>query len=94
LAGNGENQPGIQLPASPVLGMSYSQELAPGLAEDHADHIAAGEETETTYGTYADTIRVREWSTLEPDSVGIKVYGYGVGLLVDDGLSLETLTVK
>ena len=92
LAGDGVNQPGIQMPAEPKLGMSYSQELAPGVAEDHADHIAAGEETETPYGTFTNTIRIREWSTLEPDSLSMKVYGYGVGLLQDDGLSLETLT--
>lgn len=92
-AGDGVNQPGIQMPAEPRLGLSYSQELAPGLAEDHADHIAAGEETETPYGTFTNTIRIREWSTLEPDDLSMKVYAYGVGLLKDDGLSLETVTV-
>ena len=91
-AGDGVNQPGVQLPAEPVLGLSYAQEVAPGLAEDHADHIAAGEETETAVGTFSNTIRIREWSTLEPDSLSMKVYGYGVGLLVDDGLTLETVT--
>jgi hypothetical protein len=91
-AGDGVNQPGIQMPAQPLLGLSYSQELAPGVAEDHADHIAAGEETETPFGTFSNTIRIREWSTLEPDSLSMKVYGYGVGLLVDDGLLLETVT--
>jgi hypothetical protein len=91
-AGDGVNQPGIQMPAEPQLGLSYAQEVAPGVAEDHADHIAAGEETETPFGTFTNTIRLREWSTLEPDSVSMKVYGYGVGLLKDDGLSLETVT--
>jgi len=91
-AGDGVNQPGIQMPAEPRLGLSYAQEVAPGVAEDHADHIAAGEATETPYGTFTNTIRLREWSTLEPDSVSMKVYGYGVGLLEDDGLSLETVT--
>jgi hypothetical protein len=90
-AGDGVNQPGIQMPAKPVVGLSYAQEVAPGLAEDHADHIAAGEQTDTPYGTFDDTLRVREWSTLEPDDVSMKVYAYGVGLIVDDGLSLETL---
>lgn len=92
-AGEGINQPGIQMPAYPQPGMSYAQELAPGLAEDHADHVTAGEHIATPYGTFDDTQRVREWSTLEPDDQSIKVYGYGVGLLIDDGLSLETLTM-
>jgi hypothetical protein len=92
-AGEGLNQPGIQMPAHPEPGMSYGQELAPGLAEDHADHVTSGEHIETPYAAFDDTQRVREWSTLEPDDQSIKVYGYGVGLLIDDGLSLETLTL-
>ena len=43
------------MPAEPVLGLSYAQEVAPGLAEDHADHIAAGEETETAVGYQSDS---------------------------------------
>lgn len=93
-AGEGVNQPGIQMPAHPVPGLSYAQEIAPGLAEDHADYVAAGAKVETPYGTFDDTLDVREWSTLEPDSQSEKVYGYGVGLLLDDGVALASLSTR
>jgi hypothetical protein len=86
----GENRPGIIMPASPEPGMSYAQEIAPGLAEDHADHIAEGEEIQLPGGTFTDTIRTREWTPLEPNDTSLKSYARGIGMIVDDVVVLKS----
>jgi hypothetical protein len=81
----GDNRPGIVMPGDPAVGMSYPQELAPSIAEDHADHIAMGRELEVpaTGEKYTDTLEVREWTPLEPDATSEKTYARGVGLVRD-----------
>lgn len=88
----GDNRPGIIMPANPKPGMSYAQEIAPGVAEDHADHIAQGETITVTAGTFTETLRTREWTPLEPNETSIKAYAQGVGLIVDDSIVLVSTT--
>jgi hypothetical protein len=87
-AGEGGALPGIQMPATPAVGQQYDQELAPGIAEDHAEVIALGEHVEVPAGAFDDTLRTEESTPLEPGQVSEKLYARGVGLLVDGAVEL------
>jgi hypothetical protein len=80
------NAPGIFMPASPMEGMSFPQEVAPGIAEDEATIVGSGT-VEVPAGTFHDTIRVREFNPLDGDK-GYKEYARGVGLITDSTLVL------
>jgi hypothetical protein len=81
------NAPGIYMPAEPKAGMTFQQEIAPGVAEDTATIVATGRTTRVPAGTFRNTIRVRDFNPLDGSS-GIKVYAPGVGLIVDGPLEL------
>jgi hypothetical protein len=80
--------PGILMPGSFLLGSRYFQELAPGVALDRAEHVEMGVTTVVPAGEFEDSVVVFEDSALEPDADSEKIYGPGVGLLVDDALEL------
>ena len=82
-AGIGENKPGIIMPANPAVGQKYQQEIAPGVAEDRAEHLGFEESFTTPAGTFQNVLLVKE----TPAST--KRYAQGVGLIFDDG---EVLT--
>jgi hypothetical protein len=75
--------PGIVMPASPRVGQSFKQEFAPGVAQDEAELVAAGDSVTVSLGTFTDTIRFEESSPLD-SGTSDKVYARGVGLLIDD----------
>jgi hypothetical protein len=74
--------PGILMPANPRVGQTFEQEVAVGVAQDHAELIAAGESVTVGLGTFTDTIRFRESSPLD-SGTSEKVYARGVGLILD-----------
>jgi hypothetical protein len=80
------NAPGIYMPGAPQPGMTFQQELAPGLAEDEATIVGFGT-TKVPAGTFTDALTVREFNPLD-GSRGTKVYAPGVGLVVDGPLEL------
>jgi hypothetical protein len=86
LADDEGNAPGIFMPAQPKSGMSFAQEVAPGVAEDRATIVGTGTIT-VPFGTFNDTIRVREVNPLDGDK-GYKIYALGVGLIQDGPVSL------
>lgn len=75
--------PGIFMPANPQVGQVFQQEIAPGIAEDEATLVAAGETVAVDFGTFTDTIRFTELNPLD-GGTSEKVYARGVGLIVDD----------
>jgi hypothetical protein len=77
--------PGILIPGDPQVGQSFKQEVAIGVAEDEAVQVAAGETVVVELGTFTDTIRYEESSPLDAGT-SEKIYGRGVGLLVDDDI--------
>jgi hypothetical protein len=81
-AGEGENRPGVFMPADLEVGQAFQQEVAPGIAEDQAKVIAIGETTEVPAGTFDDTVRMEDASPID-GSRGTKVYARGIGLIVD-----------
>jgi hypothetical protein len=82
----GNNAPGIFMPAEPEVGMSFEQEIAPGVAEDQATIVGTGT-VKVPAGTFAGAIKVRDFNPLD-GSKGFKFYAPGVGLIVDGPLRL------
>jgi hypothetical protein len=82
--------PGIFLPGEPAIGMSYDQEAAPGVSEDHARIVALGEPFTVPAGTFDDTLDSEETSPLDPGVFESKRYARGVGLIVSGPLLLES----
>jgi hypothetical protein len=80
------NAPGIFMPAEPQVGMTFQQEIAPGVAEDTATILKFGK-VKVPAGTFTDAMTVRDFNPLD-GSRGTKVYAPGVGLVVDDRLTL------
>jgi hypothetical protein len=81
--------PGISMPASPKPGMTFQQEVAPGIAEDEAKVVGIGPVT-VPAGTFRETIRLREFNPLDRGK-GYKAYAQDVGIIVDSGLLLVRL---
>jgi hypothetical protein len=90
-AGEGENRPGVFMPADLEVGQAFQQEVAPGIAEDQAKVIAIGETTEVPAGTFDDTVRMEDASPID-GSRGTKVYARGIGLIVDGPARLTRYT--
>ena len=83
------NAPGIFMPADPQEGMTFQQEVAPGVAEDTATIIRTGTTVTVPAGTFTDAITVRDFNPLD-GSKGTKVYAPNVGLVVDGPLELTS----
>ncbi len=83
------NAPGIFMLAEPETGMSFQQEVAPGVAEDMATIVADGKAVRTPAGRFTDTIRVRDFNPLD-GSKGTKSYATDVGLIQDGPLLLTS----
>jgi hypothetical protein len=81
--------PGIFMPADPQEGMTFQQEVAPGIAEDRATILEIGRTVSTPANTFTDTLRVRDFNPLD-GSRGIKSYARDVGLIHDGPLLLLT----
>jgi hypothetical protein len=81
-------QPGLIMPGTFLLGARYFQEVAPGVAEDRAEHVALGLQISTEAGDFEDCVEVFETTRLEPRSKSTKRYCPGIGLVFDDGLEL------
>lgn len=81
------NAPGIFMPAAPEPGLTYQQELAPGVAEDRATIVRSGRTVTVPAGTFLDTIEVRDFNPLD-GSRSTKVYARDVGLIRDVPLDL------
>lgn len=92
LAGRNGALPGIIMPDSGfLLGTRYVQEMATGVAQDRAEHVANGLEVTVPAGSFRNCIQVDETSPLEPGHVSTKVYCPGIGLVRDNALELTAI---
>lgn len=89
-AGENGSSPGIMMPANPEVGMVYSQENAPGIAEDRAEVLATGETITVPLGTYTDTITMDDCNPLENGSKDRKYYVRDIGLAIDEDEELTS----
>jgi hypothetical protein len=83
-----DGEPGLLVPGTPLVGMRYYQEQAPGLALDRAEVISTSETISTPAGVFTNALVTLESSGLDPDDTSQKVYAPGIGLVQDDDLTL------
>ena len=96
-AGENGARPGIIFPGGAfLLGARYFQELAPRTAMDWALNAQMGLQRTVPAGTFSDCVLVLDYNPLSdpkgkhPDS---KIYCPGTGLIVDETLRLNSLTL-
>ncbi len=87
-AGVNGAMPGIIMPGTFLLGSRYHQEIAPGVAEDRAEHVAMGLTIDTPAGEFDNCVEIFETTPLDPNAESTKQYARGVGLVVDDVVRL------
>ena len=86
---DGQNRPGLMMPGTPRPGMRYYQELAPGVAMDRAEILALGSTLDTPNGvTLKGCLEVKETSALNAKERSTKIYAPGIGLVLDDEVSI------
>lgn len=90
-AGENGALPGILMPGDPRVGTSHKQEIAPGSAEDASIVVAIGEPYTVPAGTFEDTLETKD---VDPIGGGVdpKRYARGVGLIVDEALTLRSFS--
>jgi hypothetical protein len=83
LAGQDGARPGLIMPGRFLLGSRYFQEIAPGVAQDRAEHVKMGLTVQTPAGTFEDCVEVVETTPLEPGKTSVKRYCPEIGLVAD-----------
>jgi hypothetical protein len=86
-AGVGGARFGLMVPAAPVAGQRFYQELAPKVAMDRVEVVSTDEPVTTPAGTFQHCLHLRETTPLESD-VSHKYFAPGVGIIKDDGFVL------
>lgn len=84
----GKNRPGVMMPGIILPGSRYYQEIAPGIAMDRAEIINSAETMKTPAGDFANVLKIKEKTPLEPLAKEYKYYAPGVGLIMDENLVL------
>ena len=75
-------QPGIVMPAQPTVGDAYRQEYYQGHAEDMAEVVSLGETADVPVGSFADVVKTKDSTPLDPDLLENKYYARGVGVVL------------
>jgi hypothetical protein len=83
LAGEGDNQPGVFMPAEVEVGVEFEQERAPGLAEDRSKVVAVEQTVTTSAGTFSDCIKTEDYDPLG-DVTEFKYYCPEIGLVREE----------
>ncbi len=87
-ADSGNAEAGLMIPGIVLLGASYYQEMAPGVAMDRAEIVSIAETLTTPAGTFENCLKTEETTPLEPKAKEYKYYAPGVGLIKDGDLLL------
>jgi hypothetical protein len=87
LHGEDDARAGMMMPGEPVLGASYYQEVAPGLAMDRARIVDVSATLETPAGEFRGCLKVEEENPLDKERE-FKIHAPGVGLVRDEDLLL------
>jgi hypothetical protein len=78
---------GLAMPATPLLGARYFQEMAPKVAMDRAEVTSLDEKLETPAGHFENCLKTVETSAVEAGKES-KLYSPGIGLILDGDLKL------
>ena len=87
---------GIIMLGAPSVGLTYSLEVAPGIAEDMATVLALNQTVNTPYGVLTGCLKTRDFTPLEPGVAEEKFYAPGIGLVLeinDDDERTELISV-
>lgn len=93
LHGAGGAKFGLLMPAAPVVGQRYYQEVAPNVAMDRAEVISLSERVTTPAGTFEKCLKTKETTPLE-SGTEVKLYAPGIGLISDGELLLVSYTKR
>lgn len=80
-AGVNGARPGIIMKAHPAVGDAYSQECAPGVAEDSAEVLRLSQTLSIPFGDFEDVIVTKEWTPLDPGVEEEKYYAPCLGMV-------------
>jgi hypothetical protein len=96
LAGEGDNEAGLFMPAAPQTGVTLTLENAPGIAEDMATVLSLSETVDVPAGNYTNCLKTRDFTPLEPDVEEFKWYCPNIGLTKEegDGAVLELVSIE
>jgi hypothetical protein len=78
---------GLMIPAKPVVGQKFYQEIAPRVAMDRVEVVSINETVKTPAGIFEHCVHLRETTPLERD-VSHKYYAPRVGIIKDDEFEL------
>jgi hypothetical protein len=87
LAGKHGATPGVIMEAHPKVGDHYSQEFAPGVAEDQATVKSLNAHVNVPFGNFHDVLKTKETSPLDPAIIDHKFYAQGVGEVLEVDLA-------
>jgi hypothetical protein len=93
-AGVNGAQPGIVMEADPQIPDAYRQEFFAGQAEDTAWIVARGGTVSVPYGKVRNLLTTLEATRLEPDAYDQKVYGVGIGIVLEQSLTGDNETAQ
>jgi hypothetical protein len=79
--------PGIIMEANPQIPDAYRQELLAGAAEDTAWIVDRGGTVSVPYGKVRNVLTTLEATRLEPGAYDQKVYGPGIGIVLEQSLT-------
>ena len=82
-AGRNGASAGIVMEAHAKVGDTYSQEDAPGVAEDRAKVLNLDAAATVPYGTFTGLLKTKDFSPLEPAVVEHKFFLRGVGSILE-----------
>ncbi len=83
-AGKKGAEAGIIMEGQPKVGDTYSEEFAPGVAEDMATVLSLNAHAKVPYGNFHGCLKTENFTPLEPDVHEQKFYCPGVGLVLED----------
>jgi hypothetical protein len=86
--------PGIIMEANPQVPDAYRQEFLAGEAEDTAWVVDRGGTVKVPYGKIKDVLTTLEATRVEPGAYDEKVYGPGIGIVIEQALSGDVENAK
>jgi hypothetical protein len=72
-------KPGIVIEGHPMVGDTYRQEYAPGVAEDRGEVLSLTESVTVAFGSFTNCLKTKDFTDLEPNHVENKVFCPNVG---------------
>jgi hypothetical protein len=93
-AGERDASPGLYMPAHPVVGRRFQQEIAPGVTMRRCEVLATDAVVETPLGRFTDCVRIEVTRPEQPEDVRTMVYSPGVGLVSEEDAWIDARAVE